>query len=116
MFNSAPIDTNKIQQAKKLNYLILQFINEQMKKELSKINFPVKFQSSSFKLNNVTYNTKKFNSKRHKLLYALVKVQLLKKRVPKYIEISKQNNLNIKFFYITHSKKIFVVYEKVTKI
>lgn len=113
MFNSALVNNNKIQQAKNLNYLILQFINEQMKKELRKINFPVKFQSSSFKLNNVIYNTKKFNSKRHKLLYALVKVQLLKKRIPKYVKQAKENNLRIKFFYITHSKAIIVGYEKI---
>lgn len=106
------VKNNQKLQAKKLNYLISYFINEQMKIELRKINFPVKFQSSTFNLNNITYTKKHFNSKRHKLLYALVKVQLLKKRVPKYIEQAKQNNLQIKFFYITHSKKIFVVYEK----
>jgi hypothetical protein len=110
--NSALVKNNQKLQAKKLNYLILYFINEQMKIELRKINYPVKFQSSTFKLNNIIYNKKHFNSKRHKLLYALVKVQLLKKRVPMYIEYAKKNNLGIKFFYITHSKKIFVVYEK----
>lgn len=112
MFNSSPIENNKIQQDKKLNYIILNFINTQMKIELGKINFPVKFQSSSFRLNNITYSNKKFNSKRHKLLYALVKVQLLKKKVPRYVEHAKQNNLRIKFFYITHSKALIVIYEK----
>ena len=110
--NSVLVKNNQNLNAKRLNYLILWFINEQMKIELKKINFPVKFQSATFKLNNVIYSKKHFNSKRHRLLYALVKVQLLKKRVPMYIEQAKKHNLCIKFFYITHSKQIFVVYEK----
>lgn len=116
MFNSIVINNTLTlqQQVKKLEHLMLYLINEQMKIELRKINFPVKFQSATFKLNNIIYTKKEFTSKRHRLLYALIKVQLLKKKVPKYVEQAKKNNLRIKFFYITHSKKIIVVYEKLS--